>query len=108
MYIHHAGDRTPKEMAPGIEVRTFWGENMLVSITELDAHTSGALHSHPHEQAGAVMDGAVDFVVDGAHYTAAVGDVFVIPGNVEHSASTGDHRAVLLEVFSPVREEFKY
>ena len=108
MYVFNPKEREPKELAPGITARTFWGEKMLVSVAELAPHTQGKLHSHPHEQAGSVLEGRVDFVVDEQSYTAGVGSIFVIPGNVEHSASTGAERAVLMEVFSPVREEFKY
>ena len=36
------------------------------------------------------------------------GDMYIIPGAVEHCAKCGDVAAVALDIFSPVREEFKY
>ena len=36
------------------------------------------------------------------------GDMYIIPGAVEHYAKCGDVAAVALDIFSPVREEFKY
>ena len=36
------------------------------------------------------------------------GDMYIIPGNVEHKARSISGRAVALDIFSPVREEFKY
>jgi len=36
------------------------------------------------------------------------GDMYIIPGNVEHYAQGQDTKAVALDIFSPVREEFKY
>lgn len=108
MYIHKIAERDTKELAPGIMGRTFWGEKMLVSVAELEPNTTGKLHSHPHEQVGTLIEGAVTFRIAGEEYHAEPGYVFVIPGGVEHSASTGDAKAVIMEVFSPVREEFKY
>jgi quercetin dioxygenase-like cupin family protein len=107
MYIYNPERRERKVLAPGITARTFWGEKMLLSVAEIAPHTQGRLHSHPHEQVGTVLEGTVSFTVDGHSFTATAGTVFVIPGDVEHSASTSENRAVLLEVFSPVREEFK-
>ena len=36
------------------------------------------------------------------------GDMYIIPGGVEHYARCGDTPAKALDIFSPVREEFKY
>ena len=36
------------------------------------------------------------------------GDMYMIPGNVEHYAKAYAVKAVALDIFSPVREEFKY
>ena len=36
------------------------------------------------------------------------GDIYVVPGGVEHEVSRCDAGARLFEVFSPVREEYKY
>ena len=36
------------------------------------------------------------------------GDMYIIPGGVEHYAKCGDVGALALDIFSPVREEFKY
>ena len=36
------------------------------------------------------------------------GDMYIIPGNVEHYAKARSTKAVALDIFSPVREEFQY
>jgi quercetin dioxygenase-like cupin family protein len=36
------------------------------------------------------------------------GDVYIIPGNVQHLARSGGSSVRVLDIFSPVREEFKY
>ena len=46
--------------------------------------------------------------IDGEVQTLKVGDMYIIPGGVEHYAKGLDRPCKALDVFSPVREEFKY
>jgi quercetin dioxygenase-like cupin family protein len=63
-------------------------------------------HSHPHEQVGYMLSGALDFEVDGETITVEAGDSYAIPGDEPHSATNhGDEPAVGLDVFSPPRDE---
>ncbi len=108
MYFHDPSQRPTKELLPGIQARTFWGEKMLVAVVDLDPHVHLPMHSHPHEQAGIVLEGEIEFVVAGETQRLKAGDVYVIPGGVEHEARTFDHPVRVMDVFSPVREEYKY
>ena len=36
------------------------------------------------------------------------GDMYIVPGNVEHYGRCTDSAAKVLDIFSPVREEFQY
>jgi quercetin dioxygenase-like cupin family protein len=36
------------------------------------------------------------------------GEAYVIPGHVEHGAKAGEKSAKVFDVFSPVREDYKY
>jgi quercetin dioxygenase-like cupin family protein len=36
------------------------------------------------------------------------GDLYLIPANVEHSVKTNTDPVRILDIFSPVREDFKY
>ena len=108
MYYYDPTERAAKELAPGINARTFWGEKMLTAVVDLDPHTELPSHSHPHEQIGIVITGEIEFVVDGQTKTLQAGDVYVIPGGVEHEARTFDQPVQVMDVFSPVREEYKY
>ena len=62
-------------------------------------------HKHPHEQTGFMISGHMDFLVDGMHFIARPGDSWNIPGDVEHGA-TALEESVVVEVFSPVREDY--
>jgi unsaturated pyranuronate lyase len=108
MYFYDPSERETKELAPGINARTFWGENLLVSVVDLEPSMPLPEHKHPHEQAGVILAGSVEFTVAGETRTLTAGDLFIIPGDVPHSAVTGPDGAKVMDVFSPVREDLKY
>jgi quercetin dioxygenase-like cupin family protein len=108
MYYYNPTERVAKELIPGINAKTFWGEQMLAAVVDLDANVHLPLHSHPHEQLGIVIEGQIEFSVAGEVKVLKPGEVYVIPGGVEHEARTFDQPVKVLDVFSPVREEYKY
>lgn len=107
-YFKDAADRVPKELAPGATTRTFWGDNVLLSLVEIEANSEVPRHTHPHEQAGIMLEGEMEMGIGGEVRVLKPGDMYIIPGNVEHYARCGDKPARALDIFSPVREEFKY
>jgi quercetin dioxygenase-like cupin family protein len=108
MYFHNISERDSKELASGIHARTFWGEKMLVAIVDLDPQTQLPNHSHPHEQVGIILEGKLEFTIDGQTRILSPGDVYTIPGNVAHEAKTLEQPVKVMDVFSPVREEYQY
>ena len=96
------------ELAPGARTRTFWGNQMLFSLVEVDANSEVPLHTHPHEQGGIIVEGELEMGINGEVKLLKPGDMYIIPGNVEHYAKAYITKAVALDIFSPVREEFKY
>ena len=107
-YFLDASGREPMELVPGARTRTFWGEQMLFSLVEVDSNSEVPLHTHPHEQGGIIIEGELEMSIGGEVRLLKPGDMYMIPGNVEHYAKTGDQPAKALDVFSPVRDEFKY
>ena len=63
-------------------------------------------HSHPHEQVGYILEGALAFEVDGDVTVVEAGDSYVVPGGEPHSAhNDGDVPAVGLDVIAPPRDD---
>ena len=108
MYFHDPKERATKELAPGARTRTFWGEKMTLSLVDIDAGCLVPTHSHPHEQGGMVVEGELEMGIGGETRVLAPGDVYLIPGDVEHWAKARGTAVRVLDIFSPVREEFKY
>ena len=54
-YFMDAASRESLELAPGARTRTFWGDQMLFSLVEVDANSEVPLHIHIHEQEGIIF-----------------------------------------------------
>ena len=93
-------------VAEGIERQMVYGERLMVCRLRLAAHTVTPIHSHPHEQITMIERGRARFTVDGADQVLSAGDVLHLPSNVPHGAAMLDEDVVLIDVFSPVREDF--
>ena len=78
----------------------------MLSIVEIAPRAVVPIHSHPHEQAGVMLQGEFDLTVGGETRRMKPGDAYVIPGGVEHSVLGSDGWALALDVFSPPREDY--
>ncbi len=107
-YFLQPESRGYKILAEGARTRTFWGQQMLFSLVEVEANALVPLHTHPHEQGGIIVEGELEMGVGNEVRLLKPGDMYIIPGGVEHYAKGQDSKAIALDIFSPVREEFKY
>ena len=108
MFFYNPADREEKDLFTGIHARTFWGEKMMMVIVELDANAILPKHNHTHEQGGIVLEGELEFIIGGETRLLHPGDLYIIPGGVVHEVKIGRTPAKVLDIFSPVRGEYKY
>ena len=108
MYFCDVQSRESIELHKGVASKTFWGDKMLLSLVEFDPGSEGATHSHSHEQAGVVIEGEIEFTIGEVKQLLKPGDCYVIPSDVEHSATATGIGCKMMTVFSPVREDYKY
>lgn len=95
-----------ERIAEGIERQMIWGGQLMVCRLRFAPRVVTAVHSHPHEQITLVERGRVVFTVDGQERAASAGDVLHFPPDCEHGARMLDEPVVLVDIFSPVREDF--
>ena len=98
---------SPREIAPGVRIRTMWGEHIMVSVVEMEPNCTVPAHAHPHEQMGVVLEGGMRIVIGGESRDLKPGDVFLVPSNQEHSVFNSGVSTRVLDIFSPPREEYK-
>ncbi len=77
---------------------------MLVKVF-FDQGGVGTLHSHPHSQITHIESGSFEVEIDGVKKILKAGDAFYIPPYVLHGAICLE-KGVLIDVFSPMREDF--
>lgn len=106
MYFIDPKETLKKQLAPGVTLNLAWSEQLMLSVVELEPGSVVPMHSHPHEQAGIVLEGEFDMTIGGETRRARKGDMYIIPGGVEHAVYTGSEHAVALDVFHPIREEY--
>ena len=91
---------------PGITRKTLvYGEKTLVTEFRLGAGSVLPRHTHPHEQTGYLVSGAMRMSIGDNVFNVTPGDSWCIPGNVEHGADILKD-SVAIEVFSPVRGDY--
>jgi quercetin dioxygenase-like cupin family protein len=95
-----------ERIADGIERQMVWGERVMVCRLRIAPRTVTAVHSHPHEQITIVEAGRAVFTVSGTERIVSAGDVLHFPSACEHGATMLDEEVVLVDIFSPVREDF--
>ena len=99
-------DLNPVEMFPGVVRRTLVsGDNLTLVEVRIASGSEVPEHTHPHEQAGHVVSGRVTFRIGETEHALGPGDSYLIPGDLPHYVRALE-AATLIEVFSPVREEF--
>jgi quercetin dioxygenase-like cupin family protein len=92
--------------AEGIERQMVVGEQMMICRFRFAPLLVTPQHMHPHEQMSMVVSGRVRFFVEGEERIALPGDVLHFPSNCLHGATMLDEEVVLIDVFTPVREDF--
>jgi quercetin dioxygenase-like cupin family protein len=90
----------------GIERQMVWGDRVMVCRLRIAPRTVTAVHSHPHEQITLVEQGPVEFTIEGRKVIVASGEVLHFPSGCEHGATMLENEVVLVDIFSPIREDF--
>ncbi len=96
-----------RTLADGITTRVFPGEHAMLSVVRIEPHSEGQIHSHPEEQWGVLLEGECTRVQGGEEHAMRAGDFWHTPPNIAHGIRTGASAAVVLDIFSPPREEYK-
>src|SRR3954451_22699992 len=80
-----------EEVRPGIFGATVHTEQLTATYYRYEPGSIWEEHRHPQDQITSVLEGEIDFVVDGETVTLRAGQAAALPGETPHSASVGPH-----------------
>jgi quercetin dioxygenase-like cupin family protein len=104
---HLAWDAVPSDRPmPGAERRMIVGDGLMICRLRFDAGIVTPVHRHVHEQMTLVERGQVRFFIEGAERIAGPGDVLHFSSGILHGATMLDEEVVLMDIFTPIREDF--
>lgn len=97
----------PKEtLAVGVVRQMIHGATLMICRLTFAPGTVTAAHDHVHEQMTMIEKGRVRFVVGSEEKIFGPGDVLLFPSGFWHGATMLDDEVVLIDIFSPIREDF--
>jgi quercetin dioxygenase-like cupin family protein len=107
LYFPAADERARHTIFPGVHIQTCALDQMMLSLVDLEPHAVVEEHSHHHEQVGMVLEGRAVFFIGDEQKTLQAGDMYRIPGHVRHKVIVLEEPVRALDIFCPVREEYR-
>jgi quercetin dioxygenase-like cupin family protein len=102
---HRWADIEPEELNPLITRQYIVGTNTMLARIVLKKGARVPMHHHVHEQISHVVEGALEFVVNGTHVIVRAGDILTIPPNIPHEVVALED-SVALDIFNPPRQDW--
>ena len=91
---------------PGVHSAMEHSDQITYGVVNLDEETIVPIHSHPHEQWTYILEGQMEFTLDGEKQLLLPGTGAYIPSNALHGA-VAVTACKVIDVFTPVREDYQ-
>ncbi len=82
-----------------------WNQEMMAVEVGFEKGAVGSVHTHPHTQCSYVLSGKFSYSVEGEAVELNPGDSIIVPSGLPHGTECLE-AGVLLDVFTPMREDF--
>jgi len=100
------GSQGYRTVLDGVRLKTLvHGEKTLMAEFKIDKGAVVPSHEHPQEQTGYLVSGSLKFLIGDETIIARPGDSWNFAPNEPHGAEALEN-SVVVEVFSPVREDY--
>ena len=106
MSFFSESDLKAKQLLEGVILKVAAGEKAMMTIFEFELDAVIPPHKHPHEQITYVVEGELEFTVEGKSRILGKGDGVVIPSNHEHSVKVLKAPAKAVDAWYPRREDY--
>jgi quercetin dioxygenase-like cupin family protein len=97
----------PSRIWDGVLARALHANRVTIGFVDIDPGVLVPEHRHDNEQVGFVQRGSVTMTIAGQARELGVGETYSIDAGVPHSAKAGADGASVVDVFAPVREDWK-
>ena len=104
--VVYARDVESVPAADGVKRRVLAYTDELMCVENIfETGAVGAIHTHPHTQLTYVVSGRYSFTVGDEHYEVSAGDTLLKKNGIIHGC-TAIEGGILLDIFTPMREDF--
>lgn len=98
-----------EEARPGVRRKAIGNDEVLLVMNECVVGMEVRPHSHDFPQIALFLQGHGIMHVDGDRHAVGPGSVVIIPPGAEHHLEpTGEETVVNLDVFAPVRPDYRH
>ena len=102
---HRWADIAPEQMNPLTTRQYVVGTNTMLARLVLKKGAHVPLHHHMNEQMSHVVEGALNFMIEGKVVTLRAGEILCIPPHVPHEVIALED-SVALDIFNPPRQDW--
>lgn len=104
--VYDLEDVTPYRQEQGFEQVVFRGVDQMVGFSRITPERPDSEpHSHPFEQLNMLVEGRLDFLVDGERLELEPYDTLAIPPEIPHASRAVEGETATLLAFWPLRED---
>jgi len=102
---HRWADIEPEQMNPLTTRQYVVGANTMLARLVLKKGSHVPVHHHMHEQISHVVEGSLNFLLEGKTVTVSAGEILCIPPHVAHEVIALED-SVALDIFNPPRQDW--
>ena len=97
----------PETLENGVvrTVKGYIGDLMVVAL-RWKRGMEGAVHTHPHRQCSYILKGVFEASVGGEKTLLSAGECVYVEAGVPHGMLARSEDGVVLDIFTPMREDF--
>ena len=104
--VYNLQDVEPFRDEPGFSQVIFRGIDRMIGFSQIGPDKpDGEPHTHPYEQVNMLVEGRLDFLVDGEIVELEPYDTLVIPPEIPHTSRAVEGESATLLAFWPLRED---
>lgn len=97
----------PFSPVPGVEMRVVSSDKLMLNFVRIAPGGVVPTHHHHQEQGGTVLEGVLILTIGDETREVRPGGAYLIPGGVQHAATTDERGCLVLDVFAPPREDYR-